>query len=134
MLKPGSTSDYSADIASAFATEGGHLSIGRGGFILHYRNGAMLSGYDCEAIKAQSIAVGLPVIDSRLVEFVAAAQLAVKGPLVAVGREPDPAPWHSLSYAPLSAVAAAYVAAGAEVWNIPDIQTVSEAADRRTGP
>lgn len=134
MLKPGSTSDYSADIASALATEGGHLSIGRGGFILHYRNGAMLSGYDCEAIKAQSIAAGLPVIDSRLVEFVAAAQLAVKGPLVAVGREPDPAPWHSLSYAPLSAVAAAYAAAGAEVWNIADIQTVSEAADRRTGP
>lgn len=93
----------------------------------------MLSGYDCEAIKAQSIAAGPPVIDSRLVEFVAAAQLAVKGPLVAVGREPDPAPWHSLSYAPLSEVAAAYAAAGAEVWNIPDIRTVSEAADRRTG-
>lgn len=34
MLKLGSTSDYSADIASALATEGGHLSIGRGGFIL----------------------------------------------------------------------------------------------------
>lgn len=47
MLQKKSTSDYSADIAAALATPGGHLSIGRGGFTLHYRNGAMLSGYGC---------------------------------------------------------------------------------------
>lgn len=87
--------DYSADIASALASEGGHLSVGLGGFTLHYRCGVTLSGYDCDAIKAQSIAARLPVIDSRLVELGAALQLAVNGPLVAVGREPDPAPWHS---------------------------------------
>ncbi len=27
--------------------------------------------------------------------------LTLGGPLVAVGREPAPAPWHGLSYAPL---------------------------------
>lgn len=134
VLKPNSATDYSADIASALATQGGHLSVGRGGFTLHYRYGATLSGYDCDAIKAQSIAAGLPVIDSRYVDFGAALQLAVNGPLVAVGREPDPTPWHSLSYAPLSAVAAAYAAAGADVWNIPDVGAVSEAAHWRIGP
>lgn len=89
--------DYSADIASALASEGGHFSVGRGGFTFHYRYGVTLSGYVCDAIKAQSIAAGLPVIDSRLVDLGAALQLAVNGPLVAVSRESDPAPWHSLS-------------------------------------
>lgn len=44
MLQIKSAANYSAEIAAALATEGGHLSIGRGGFILHYSNGAMLSG------------------------------------------------------------------------------------------
>src|SRR3954469_7750726 len=43
---------YAAEIARALATPGGHLSIGRGGFTLHYGN-ARLSGYDCETIKAE---------------------------------------------------------------------------------
>ncbi len=42
---------YDADIARALATPGGHLSIGRGGFTLHYEN-ARLGGCDCETIKA----------------------------------------------------------------------------------
>lgn len=108
------TKDYSADIAAALATPGGHLSIGRGGFTLHYRDGAILSGYGCEPIKAQSIKAGLPVIDSRNVDFDMALQLTLSGPLVAVGREPEPAPWHRLSYAPLQAVVIRYASAGAE--------------------
>jgi hypothetical protein len=56
-------------IASALRTEGGHLSIGRGGFTLYYAGGARLSGYDCEPIKPCCIAAGLPVIDSRMVTF-----------------------------------------------------------------
>ncbi|MFI0848714.1 hypothetical protein [Mesorhizobium sp. IMUNJ 23232] len=127
-----STIDYSADIAAALATQGGHLSIGRGGFTLHYREGAMLSGYGCEAIKTQCIATGLPVIDSRCVAFDVVVQLTLQGPLVAVGRKPDPAPWHGLSYAPLHAVAIRYAAAGAEVWNIPGVETTSAQAERRT--
>src|SRR5713101_296318 len=57
--------DYDDYVASALRTEGGHLSIGRGGFILWYAGGARLSGYDCEQIKGCCIAAGLPVIDSR---------------------------------------------------------------------
>lgn len=129
-----STPDYSADIDAALATQGGHLSIGRGGFTLHYRNGATLSGYGCEAIKAQCIAAGLPVIDSRCVAFDVVARLTLAGPLVAVGREPEPAPWHGLSSAPLHAVAARYAAAGAEIWNIPGVQTIAEPAEGRSAP
>ena len=134
MLKRTTAADYSADIAAALATEDGHLSIGRGGFTLHYSNGAMLSGYGCEQIKAQSIAADLPVIDSRNVDLDIVLQLTLGGPLVAVGRDPEPAPWHGLSYAPLRAVAADYAAAGAEVWNIPGIETMAAPAKRRTGP
>ena len=42
-----------------------------------------------------------------------------RGAMVAVGRPPDPAPWHALSFAPLDRVAAAYREAGAEVLNLP---------------
>ena len=112
----------------------GHLSLGRGGFILHYGYGAMLSGYDFDAIKTQSIAAGLPVIDSRCVAFDVVVQLTLGGPLVAVGRAPEPAPWHGLSYAPLHAVANRYAAAGAEIWNIPEVETLPAPAERRTEP
>ncbi|MBP0440479.1 hypothetical protein [Tianweitania sediminis] len=133
MLKPACSTDYSADIESALATEGGHLSIGRGGFTLHYRNGAMLSGYDCEAIKAHCIAAGLPIIDSRCVAFDVVVQLTLGVPLVAVGRKPEPAPWHGLSYAPLHVVAARYAAAGAEIWNIPGVEPMPMSGERRIG-
>ncbi len=99
-----------------------------------YRNGSTLSGYGCEAIKSQCIAAGLPVIESRCVAFDVVAHLILAGALVAVGREPEPAPWHGLSYAPLHAVAARYAAAGAEVWNIPGVQTIAEPAERRPAP
>jgi hypothetical protein len=107
-------------IASALRTEGGHLSIGRGGFTLYYAGGARLSGYDCEPIKPCCIAAGLPVIDSRMVTFEEVVRLAVRGPMVAVGESPSPQPYHALSYAPLAKVASAYRAAGAEVFNIGD--------------
>ena len=108
--------DYDDYVASALGTEGGHLSIGRGGFTLYYAHGARLSGYDCEQVKACCIAAGLPVIDSRLVAFEDVVRLAVRGPM---GEEASPPPYHALSYAPLSLLANAYRAAGAEVFNIP---------------
>lgn len=133
MQKPMTTKDCSADIAAALATPGGHLSIGRGGFTLHFHDDAMLSGSGCEPIKAQSIKAGLPVIDSRNVDFDMTLQLTLSGPLVAVGREPEPAPWHGLSYAPLQAVALRYAAAGAEVWNVSGVETMPAPAERRAG-
>ena len=94
--------DYEEYIASALRTEGGHLSIGRGGFTLYYARGARLSGYDCEQVKACCIAAGLPVIDSRMVAFEDVVRLAVRGPMAAVGEEASPPPYHALSYAPLA--------------------------------
>jgi hypothetical protein len=57
---------YETYIARALATPGGHLSIGRGGFTLHFEN-SRLSGYDCEFIKKVATDAGLPVIDSRMI-------------------------------------------------------------------
>ena len=112
---------YGDYITSALQTKGGHLSIGRGGFALHFGRGARLNGYDCESFKACCIAAGLPVIDSRMLAFEDVVRLAVNGPMVAVGEEASPPPYHALSFAPLSVVAQAYWAAGAEVFNIPDL-------------
>ena len=117
--------NYDDYIASALRTEGGHLSIGRGGFILHYARGAHLSGYDCEQIKACCIAGGLPVIDSRMVAFEDVARLAVSGPMAAVGEAASTSPYHALSYAPLAVLANAYRAAGAEVFNIAEPVTAA---------
>ncbi len=111
---------YDDLIVRALATDGGHLSIGRGGFILWYDDGARLSGYDAEPIKAACIEAGLPVIDSRRLDFAAVVRLALHGPMIAVGTPPDPLPHGAFSYAPLAVVAAAYRAAGAEVFNLPD--------------
>jgi len=110
--------DYEEYVVSALCTDGGHLSIGRGGFTLYYAHGARLSGCDCEEIKACCIAAGLPVIDSRMVAFEDVVRLAVRGPMAAVGEEASPPPYHALSYAPLAVLANAYRAAGAEVFNI----------------
>lgn len=114
-------SHHQTYIDQALATPGGHLSIGRGGFSLHFGQGARLNGYDIVTIKAECIAAGLPVIDSLGVDYERVADIAVRGPMVAVGCEPDPQPWGALSLVPLQHVAAAYAAAGAEIWNMPDI-------------
>src|SRR6202790_5767226 len=98
--------DYDDYIASTLRTEGGHLSIGRGGFTLYYARGATLSGYDCESIKAVCIAAGVPVIDSRMVAFEDVVRLAVRGPMAAAGEEQSPTPYHHFSYAPLVSLAA----------------------------
>jgi hypothetical protein len=108
---------YDAEIARALATPGGHLSIGRGGFCLHYDH-TQLSGYDEEIIKQAAVDAGLPVIDSRSIPFDIAAKLVIRGPMIAVNQTPSPTPWHAFSYAPLEAVAVVYRKAGAEVFNI----------------
>jgi hypothetical protein len=112
--------DDAERIRRALATEGGHLGISRGGFALYYGRGSTLSGYDVEPMKAACVAAGLPSIDSRMIDFDTALDLAVRGPMIAVGEPPSPQPWHSLAYAPLTYVAGLYRAAGAEVINLPD--------------
>lgn len=119
LIAPEAEDRYGHYIREALTTEGGHLAIGRGGFTLYFARGAYLSGHDSETIKAACIAAGLPVIDSRGLAFEVVCDLAVRGPMVAVGELASPPPWGAFSYAPLVAVADAYRAAGAEVWNIP---------------
>ncbi|MBS3025298.1 hypothetical protein [Acidiphilium multivorum] len=121
---------YDDLIARALATEGGHLSIGRGGFILWYSEGARLAGSDTELIKAACIKAGLPVIDGRGLDFAAVVRLALHGPMIAVGTPPDPPPHGAFTYAPLAMVAAAYRAAGAEVFNLPDGPAEDRGGDR----
>ena len=124
-------SHYDDWIARALATEGGHLSIGRGGFLLCFGEGSRLSGYDSDAVKAACIAAGLPVIDSCDVPFDAVIALAVHGPMVAVGRPVSPQPWHALSFVPLEAVARAYARAGAEVVNLPGDEAAAPDRDEK---
>jgi hypothetical protein len=108
---------YDRYIVLALATEGGHLAVGRGGATLFFGPGASISSYDIEPIKNACIRAGLPVIDSRLVDFGVVARIAINGPLVAVGERPDQPPYHALARAPLAYVAESYLAAGAMVWN-----------------
>ena len=119
------TREYAEYIARALATEGGHLSIGRGGATLYFEHG-WLSGCHEERIKAEAIAAGLPVIDSRSVPFDRVWDLAVRGPMVAVDEPPSPPPYKAFAYAPLAVVLEAYRAAGAEVFNVPAVPAPGE--------
>ncbi|MFC0808974.1 hypothetical protein ACFHWW_26635 [Ensifer sp. P24N7] len=118
-------SDYASYITQALATEGGHLQIGRGGFTLHFGL-SRLSGYDCDTVKAEAIAAGLPVYDSRKVDFGAVAKIVCSGPMIAVGRSPDPKPWNAFSSVPLYHVMEAYRQAGAEVHHMPPVPVDSD--------
>ena len=120
--------DHAVDIAQALATEGGHLFIGHYGATLHHGQ-YRTSGFDPDVMKAACAAAGLPVIDTRAADFIAAARVTIGGPMVAVDCSPDPEPWHALTCAPLEHVAEAYRAAGAEVLNLPS--AVTEPAPER---
>lgn len=116
--------DYSKQIALALATRGGHLHIGRGGYTLHFRDKESMvraSGGNVEALRAQAIAAGLPVVDSRSAPFDAVKRLVCTGPMAATGNEPvSPEPWGPLDYCSLADSCAMWRAAGAEVFNAPD--------------
>lgn len=133
---------YRSLVAKARATPSGHLAIGPAGCTLHWvepeatipvppegdrpgydlrtRTAGRLSGADPDVLKALCLRAGVPVLDCSAVPFDVAWALVARGPMVAVGGEPDPPPWHALSHAPLAHVAALYRAAGAEALNIPD--------------
>lgn len=125
--------EYASYIEQAKQTPGGYLSIGRGGFTLHFGR-SRLGGYDCDRIKQLCIAAGLPVIDSRLAPIELVIKLSCSGPMIAVDCDPDPRPWHAMSYAPLGVVAAAYRRAGAEVFNIDEALFDEQAFSDPPGP
>lgn len=118
---------YDRYIALALVTEGSHLAVGRGGATLFFGPGASVSCHEIEAIKDACIKAGLPVIDTRLVDFGVVARIAINGPLVAVGEPPNQPPYHALSRAPLAFVADSYLAAGAMVWNQAHIRGFGQA-------
>ena len=105
-------------ITKALTVPGGHLSIGRGGFSLHFKRGATLSGYDIEDMKARCLARGLPVIDTREVPLDILSVEIIRNPLIAVDEEPDPEPWCCIDKAPLAEMARRYRDLGAFVANI----------------
>ena len=70
-------------------------------------------------MKAECITAGLPVIDSRKKPFVVVWDLAVHGPMIAVGDHVSEPSYHAFSFAPLAVAAEAYRKAGAEVFNLP---------------
>jgi len=108
-------------IEKAKATKGGHLTVGRGGYTLHIDDGHTLSGYDIDRVKQLCIDAGLPVIDSRCVEFDVVAALAISGPMVAVGSAPRFFMSRAFSYVSLSEWVESYRAAGAEIHNMPEV-------------
>ena len=105
-------------ITQALAVQGGHLAIGRGGFTLHFKRGATLSGYDSDDMKARCIARGLPVIDTREIPIDILTVEVIRNPLIAVDEEPDPEPWGGLDKAPLAAIARRNHELGAAVFNV----------------
>jgi hypothetical protein len=92
---PALSGEYAEWIGQALATEGGHLALGRGGTTLYFKGG-WLSGCREEVVKAEAIAAGLPVIDSRAMPLDAVWNLAVRGPMVAVGDPPSELPYHAV--------------------------------------
>jgi hypothetical protein len=122
--------DYDIYIARALAADGGHLGIGRGGVMLFFGRGASLSSCEIEIIKDACIAAGLPVIDTRMMDFGIAARLAINGPMVAVGEPASQPPYHAFSHAPLVMVAESYRAAGAMVWNLTRVRRAAGAGEK----
>ncbi len=105
-------------ITQALAVQGGHLTIGRGGYTLHFKRGATLSGYDTDEMKDRCITAGLPVIDTREIPLDILTVEVIRNPLIAVDEETDPEPWGSLNKAPLAAIARRYHELGAAVFNV----------------
>lgn len=128
---------HEKEINLALATAGGHLTISyTGGWCITYcevpsrfmqeidgpsaTSRCSYSGYgETDKLLADAIAAGLPCIDCRPADYSRLAALTIRGPMIAVGEEPDAPPYNSLSYAPLSYLAPLYRATGAIVHNVP---------------
>jgi hypothetical protein len=113
--------DLTEYIKKATKVEGGHLSIGRGGYTLFFAEGSTLGCYDIDKMKQLCIEAGLRVIDSRCVPFDLVADLAICGPMAAVGTAPRFCLSRAFSYVALAEWVASYRAAGAEIYNMPEV-------------
>ena len=95
-----------------------YISAGRGGTCIHAKNMTVSSYGSLKhfATARVLIALGVPFVDTNPVEH---PTRLIGLPLVAVGRDADPAPWTSLSYAPLEAYLRGALLLGATVINLP---------------
>lgn len=100
------------------ANPGAYVSCGIGGTTIHYARGCTLSSHSSLehfAVAQVLVEIGTPLVDTRPVER---KHRLIGLPLVAVGHDPDPEPWRSLSYAPLCVYAARAAGLGAQTRNI----------------
>lgn len=101
-------------------SNGGYLSLGRGGYTLHCSAHSTVSGYGCDTSATVRAAkhLGIPCIDTRTIPD-SRIYDTISLPMVALSPdEADPRPWGSLSRAPLPVVAYLYRALGATVTGI----------------
>lgn len=92
------------------------MTIGRGGWSVHCPTWSLQGDGDSEPYATICRRLGVPVVDSRAAPIDRVARASISGPMPAIGRKPDPAPWRSFDYAPLSAYLAVWREAGAKVW------------------
>lgn len=98
---------------------GGYVKVAVTGSVsVTYDCGCHLSGGDRHYVDAARI-MGIPIIDASAVRDDTTVGQIISLPMVAVGCEPDPAPYRSMSFAPLSYVANEYRKLGARVENVP---------------
>jgi hypothetical protein len=105
-------------LRKTIANAGAYVSTGIGGTTIHYARGCTLSSHgrlEHFATARILVEIGLPLIDTRPVSE---KHRLLSLPLVAVGHDPDPEPWTSLSYAPLCVYAARARTLGARTLNI----------------
>ena len=105
-------------LRKTITTPGAYVSTGIGGTTIHYARGCTLSSYsglEGFAVAELLVEIGTPLIDTRPIVN---KHRIIGLPLVAIGHEPDPEPWRSMSYAPLCVYAARAAALGARTRNI----------------
>ena len=104
-------------------TNGGFLSIGRGGWSLNMSRHHRLSGYESDIdfpIAQACILLGIPILDSTTIPDERILE-TIRMPMAAPEGEADAEPeggYHSFSLAPFPVVARMYVAIGATVYNL----------------
>lgn len=103
-------------IRKTLASNNAYISCGRGGTTIHAKNMTVSSYGSLKhfATARVLIAMGVPFVNTHLV---ANPIQLIALPLVAVGRDPEPEPWTSMSYAPLDVYLKRAQSLGASVAN-----------------
>src|SRR5690606_22151813 len=96
---------------------------GYGGTVLCFGPGSSLQSYDTSVgspLALSCILAGVPTVDLTVVPCkLGLTQFVLRGPMVAVGEEPDPPPYQWLSRAPLTEWLDMAARLGAAVYNDP---------------